>query len=143
MKIYVASKFENKELVKEVQEELIREGHSITHDWSNESDAGKTGIELENYQARCAQQDFDGVKNADLVLLINHQGCKGTYTEFGIALALNKYVVIVKPELTNQVFFHLKHPHKIFWAKSIADAYDIIDDINFHEPVHTQLEFKF
>ena len=110
MRGYVASKYENKEEVRKAQRLLEESGHVITHDWTWEDDAGKKGEELRVYRSNCASKDYNGVASGDFIFLINFLHCAGAYTEFGIALACNKLIVVVDghhPEKTHNIFFYL------------------------------------
>lgn len=107
MKIYVASKFENKPAVRTAMVLLQSAGHSITHDWTVHEDGERGGEELLAFFRLCAQQDFDGVVNADAILVLNHELGKGMFTEMGIAQALGKPVVVVDISRSNNIFFYL------------------------------------
>lgn len=127
MKIYVASKFEEGPFVKKVMESLESAGHTITHDWTGESSAGKEGDELKQYLLKCATWDLEGVMSCDLLLLLNHPHGKGMFTEMGIALALRKPVIIVKPEVANNIFFHLPECRSV---ATVGDAIELIQKMN-------------
>jgi nucleoside 2-deoxyribosyltransferase len=105
MKIYVAAKFEERTKVQRVYEKLRSRGHTITHDWTNEdAEAFKN---VPGYAAKCAQNDFDGVKNADAVLLFNHDRLFGGASEMGIALATDVPVYVVGREIRENIFFNM------------------------------------
>jgi nucleoside 2-deoxyribosyltransferase len=108
--VYVASKFENTTAVREAHDKLIELGHRVTHDWTYEDASKLTGEEREKYMRLCAHKDLDGVKNCDVLLLINYPKCAGAFTELGIAIALHKHIVVVdayKEGLPHNIFFHL------------------------------------
>lgn len=107
MKIYVAGKFETRDRVQGVMQRLIAKGHEITHDWTLEDPAGKSGAELARFQQDCACADFGGVRAADLVLVLNHDRLFGGAAEMGMALALGKRVYVVEPQIRDNIFFHL------------------------------------
>lgn len=87
MRLYVASKFENSGEVKKAIAALEKDGHIVTHDWTNEDATGKTGKELEDYLRFCADMDADGVVVGQGLLLLDHSPApRGGYTELGIAL---------------------------------------------------------
>ena len=113
MKIYIASKFENKTQVQDVMGQLQAMGHEITFDWTVHDAGGKTQEELPAYLSMCADQDAIGVMQADLLFLIDHPACKGAYTELGLAVAFEKPVVVVKAinspltGMKQNIFMHL------------------------------------
>lgn len=116
MNVYVASKFENTAGVRKAQELLVNLGHYVTHDWTFEDASNKTGEERERYLRLCAHKDLDGVKNCDVILLINYLKCAGAFTELGIALGLGKHVVVVdgyKDDLPRNIFFYLPQVHHV------------------------------
>jgi nucleoside 2-deoxyribosyltransferase len=95
VKVYVAGKFQEKERVRRVQA-LVREyGHEITCDWTVEDDSLFDGEALRAYWRRCAQDDVAGVRACDALILLPHARGKGLWVELGIALALNKRVIVV------------------------------------------------
>jgi hypothetical protein len=118
-RFYVGSKFENKEAVRYVQRKLQELGHVITHDWTWESAEGKKEPELTQYMKDCAVKDYNGVVTCDVLFHINYKGCAGSFTEFGIALALGKVIVVVdakKEGTAHNIFFYMpgiNHFHNV------------------------------
>jgi nucleoside 2-deoxyribosyltransferase len=111
LKVYVATAFKNRDEAKRVMELLKGHGCIITHDWTNESVEGRTGDDLMEYLRRCAWADVNGVKDCDVLFLINHPDGKGCFTELGIALGLQKHVVVVEEDSAHNIFIHLdKYP---------------------------------
>ncbi|SET24306.1 Nucleoside 2-deoxyribosyltransferase [Oceanobacillus limi] len=92
MKFYIASGFENKDLVQYVRDELKKEGHLHTYDWTQNVRAtteDKLGAIGELEKQAVADCDF-------LVLLL--PGGRGTHTELGMALAYGKPVFLYSPD---------------------------------------------
>lgn len=100
MKYYVASKYENKEDVREVMYAIVEHGHSITEDWthSTETDGEKVAL-----------ADKKGVEECDVFVgLFNiNANYKGAYIEFGMAIALGKEIVIIGEHADRSTFIHL------------------------------------
>jgi len=115
MRIYVASKFENKEEVRHAYK-LFREAkHQITFDWTQEDASSKLGQERISYLKECADRDFCGVVSADCFVLIAHPGMKGAYVELGIALkTLIQICIVGDREIVDNIFFHM--PNIRFYA---------------------------
>jgi hypothetical protein len=118
MKIYVATQFANREQAADVMRELRARRHVVTQD----SDAGLAGVERDRYLTACAKRDFHGVRDCDVFLLLDAPECRGAYTELGMALALEKGVVVVDGPRRN---IFLQIPTVVHCA-SIGEAMDLI-----------------
>ncbi len=95
MKFYVASSLDNATTVRWLARELVGRGWAWTYDWPNKpdlrtGDRGYTDTEL----WKRALDERHGVAEADVVIAILPGG-RGTYIEFGMALALQKYVIVL------------------------------------------------
>jgi hypothetical protein len=122
MDIYVASKFENKKAVREAYLALMADGHSITHDWTGEDAEGLEGEALETYMRGCAEKDVKGVEGGQGFLMLNHARIAGGNTEFGIAIATKKFIVVIDghhPDKPRNIFFYLPMVHH---ARDLAEA---------------------
>lgn len=107
MRVYVAAKFEDKDRVKEVYEKLKAFGCEITHDWTGEDAEKMAGPEGDKYRAECSFNDFNGVKKANVVLVLNHDRLYGGAAEMGMALAWGKKVFVVDSKIRYNIFFSL------------------------------------
>lgn len=123
-KIYVAGKFEEKDLVRQIQKALVERGHEITHDWTREDAGTRKGLALHSYLRACGIADLMGVQDADAVLMLNHKNGYGLMTELGIALAEGIPVVLMNADVRDTVFFH--HP-LVYAVDTLAEALDRID----------------
>lgn len=113
MNIYVATKFEDGHFAKKVMAQLREQGHTITHDWTNENSEGLEGEELAAYLLKCANADLKGVQDCDLLLLLNHPHGKGMFTELGFAIALKKQILVVRPKVAHNIFFHMEKTARV------------------------------
>ncbi len=95
MKIYVAGKWEQRELINGFIRRLKALGYQITHNWTHEDDSGLEGEARENYLVSCAQDDLEGVLRADVLLVFHHPGGQGLFVEVGAALATRRIPVLV------------------------------------------------
>ncbi|WP_047984391.1 nucleoside 2-deoxyribosyltransferase [Ornithinibacillus californiensis] len=95
MKFYIASGFENKELVQHVRDRLVEAGHSHTYDWTKNSRAV-----TEEDLREIGHAELDAVKESDVVVVLLPGG-KGTHTELGIALGTNKEIHLFSREPIN------------------------------------------
>lgn|SRR5574342_236975 len=127
MKVYVASKFENKEEVRKVQQLLIDRGHTITHDWTREDATGMTGGEFMRYMRDAAYGDVDGVRNADAIVLLNTVPGFGSMVELGMAIAWGKKIYVFSKETRDCIFFYLDNVQCFKFMDNLLDAVDIDD----------------
>ncbi len=99
MKIYVASKFENKYEVKELIKELEALGHTITKDWTLSTESSPQE----------AVEDYNGVINCDIYIGLFEDNLRyqGALVEFGIALANNKPIFILGDQLDGMIFMKM------------------------------------
>jgi hypothetical protein len=111
MKVYVATAFPNREEAKAVMHALRAAGHVITHDWTGEAIDPAWPVERqEAYLRACGTADFEGVAEADALVLVNHQASRDAMAEFGMALGLGTPVFVLYPERRSSVFFHYAVP---------------------------------
>jgi len=90
MKFYIASKLRNYEQVQRLARLLTLLGWEHTYDWTALCSIKE--IDVKTLKS-IGQKEFDGVKNADVVIVLTPQGT-GTHVELGMAIALNKIVYI-------------------------------------------------
>jgi hypothetical protein len=109
MKIYVASSYRNIAETREVIAALRSDGHEITHDWT-ERGLEKAGLvegttEADTFLEECGREDFIGVQACEALVLLAHPECRDALVEFGMALGMGKFVVVVNPERRRSVFY--------------------------------------
>jgi nucleoside 2-deoxyribosyltransferase len=90
MKFYIASSLKNYQQVRDLSRLLTNGGWEHTYDWTlhcpvKEIDAGTL--------KSIGEKEYEGIKQSDVVIILTPQG-RGTHTEFGIAIALNKKVYL-------------------------------------------------
>jgi len=104
MKFYVAGKWEEREQVRQLQDELRRLGHTITVDW--------TWHEFEDggYPVQYAQEDVFGAATCDAYVgrFVNPNSYKGALVEMGVALGLGKKVFVIGHAIDTCIF--VSHP---------------------------------
>ncbi|MGA4720061.1 group-specific protein [Fictibacillus nanhaiensis] len=114
MKFYVASGFQNKELVKKIGNDLQKNFKwQLTYDWTL-NDRAETKEDL----AAIGIKEYEAVMKADITIVILPGG-KGCHTELGIALGNKKTVILYDPEgllkkLTEATTFYFL-PEIIHW----------------------------
>jgi nucleoside 2-deoxyribosyltransferase len=117
MKIYVASKWEEKDRVQELMALLREAGHEITYDWT----------QCGTYNRTQAIHDLRGVADADVFVGVFEKDVPyaGALVELGIALALGKPIYIFgdAPVLARCIF--LEYPGIQFGIS--AFVHDLIE----------------
>lgn len=89
MKVYVAAPFTHKDEAIKVAEAVEALNHNITHKWwVVEHEDSRTPEEREAYLTEHAQLDFNGVVDADVVIMLHLAKSEGKAVEQGIALGL-------------------------------------------------------
>ena len=107
MKFYIASSFSNKDQVRLVSEQLKLNGFIHTYDWTKNEKASK----LEDLQ-KIGQKEKDAIIDSDIVIVLLPGG-KGSHVELGLALGLNKRLIIHSPKgevhdfALTTTFYHL------------------------------------
>jgi hypothetical protein len=102
MKIYIATAFVDATLASEVASMVERAGHTITHRWWHADK--RRYADDESYRCECADKRWTGVRNSDVVVLLNHPFACTARVEMGIAFGWGKSVVVVSPERKDCVF---------------------------------------
>ena len=128
MKFFVSGKIGVEGDAKDVMEALRNAGHEITFDWiglphlkpydDNPNDCGIAAI-----------VDCDGVKEADVLVIIPHVRGVGMFVEFGMAIACGIPIrVIVNPWLRSCTMFFY-HP----LVKRVSGVQEIIEEFNVED----------
>ena len=115
MKVYIASRFPDREKVRNVMELFRKNGHEITVDWTKHKAFGDKGfVENEKVAEKYAIEDIEGVRNSDVfVLLTTADIGAGMHTELGVAILSNilfgkPRIFVVGEHLNNCLFYF--HP---------------------------------
>lgn len=121
-KIYLAGKFHDERMPSRMAM-LIEKGFHITHDWTINKDVPLV---------EAAILDINGVKECDIIIAVMDDemyNYRGTFTEIGCAIALNKRIIIVNPNkdalCADLCFYH--HP-QIEHCGSFTEAYSLIEN---------------
>jgi hypothetical protein len=107
MKFYLAARYNRNAEMRAVRDDLFVYGHTITSRWIDQHDGAllesivqeRLNSEPQNC-AKYAQVDISDIRRADAVISftsIEGGGKGGRHVEFGVALALQKMLVIVGP----------------------------------------------
>lgn len=107
MKIYCAGSWKNRKDIKLTWINRLKQfGHEITHDWTETENEriNKDGDQIRDieYHRNCAILDLNGVKEAELLLVVmdsavEYYSYRGTFTEIGAALMKGIPIVLYNP----------------------------------------------
>lgn len=90
MKFYIASSLRNYKQVRELSRLLRNAGWECTYDWTMNCHLEK--IDGETLKS-IGEKECEGVKQSEVVIILTPQG-RGTHTELGMAIALDKKVYV-------------------------------------------------
>ena len=121
-RVYVAAKFEEKELVRQVYTQCRENGLVITYDWTLENATDMVGEERYAYLQKGAQADLEGIRSCDVLILLPHERGKGLYAELGIAIALGKHVIVIGQRSRDSHQCILLSLPQIIWEPYIEKA---------------------
>lgn len=126
MKVYVASTLSNYMQVREIYTLLKNHNIEITFDWTDFAQdliENQPTLTRSDLQLR-GQLELKGVRDCDALLLVEPAN-KGSYAEFGYAMAFNKPIVILHDSsVIRPVSFH--YLDNVFIHNSVEDALDRI-----------------
>jgi hypothetical protein len=108
LKVYVACSSKELDRAERAMSEIRRRGGTITFDWT--PDVRQWGPQAPNpvIGLRCAMADLNGVRDADVVLVLDGELSYGRTIEHGAALALGKTLVVSGPAL-GRIWETLEH----------------------------------
>ena len=113
VRFYIASRLENHERVNNLAHRLKRFGWEHTYDWTVHGSVKETDVET---LKAVGQKEYDGVKNADVVIVLTPQG-RGTHVELGMAIALNKMVYLCHED---DKYFHCDdNTSAFYWLPNV------------------------
>lgn len=123
MKFYIASKLENYEQVQYLRDKLKEQRWIHTYDWTQHGSVKSISTEI---LKEVAEKEFQGVKDADVVIVLTPQG-RGTHVELGIALALGKKVFIWHEN--DKYFKCTDDTSSFYWLPNVNRLSGTIDDL--------------
>lgn len=125
MKLYIAAPWVHRNDAREVAKLLEAEGHVITHKWwdveGEYDDHEKT--------TECAFDDYEGVYNADRLVLLDTQKSEGKAVEQGLALGFGIPIIAIgrRGEHSQNVFHHLPN---YTWVETLNEAIIKLEEAN-------------
>lgn len=111
MRFYIASSFQNQEMVRYVSQKLISKGFTHTYDWT----MNQRAVEPESLKA-IGEQEKNAVCSSDIFILLLPAG-KSSHVELGMALGTGKQVYIYSQEkldpATASTFYYVNGVNRI------------------------------
>jgi hypothetical protein len=128
MKIYIASRFDKKDAIQNLQKVLSDNGHTISADWTRHKRI-KPYEENRDLAKEFSMEYMEGVKNSDIFILITDDAGKGMYTELGAAIMLNTLfgkpeIYVIGEHISNTIFFF--HPA----VKRLGSVQEIVAELS-------------
>ncbi len=130
MKFYIASRLGNDTQVRILAGKLKAAGWVHTYDWTSDwAEQGSVKETNKETLISIAKKESEGVSDADIVIVLTPQG-RGTHTEFGMAIALNKIIFLCHTDdtyfkcdnNTTSFYFHPKVIQLIGTTEEIAQT---------------------
>ena len=123
VKFYIASKLENHEQVRYLADKLKAVGWTHTYDWTTHGSVKESDTET---LREIGSLEYNGVKEADVVIVLTPQG-RGTHTELGMAIALNKQVFLCHTDDT--YFKYDDNTSAFYWLPQVTRFVGSVDDV--------------
>lgn len=123
MKAYVAGRFGDWRIVRQVQVALRVADHAIIYDWTVHAERGENerdGSMTDEAMAAAARADLDAAGEADLLVLVgvgDMADALGCYIELGAALQAGREVHVIAPPRPS-----------IFWKLPNVTVFPTLDD---------------
>lgn len=112
-KVYLAGPWDDRAMMPSIAKLFEDAGFEITHKWwEHEKPAGDNKVPDPNFARICAVQDYNGVCNADVLVLLNSSYSEGKAVELGLAMAWSKPIVVIGREKRN-VFLSMGLVHTV------------------------------
>ena len=130
MKFYIASRFANKDRVLEMAGKLEELGHSWSFNWTRHQSI-KPYSENKELAEQFGVDDFEGVLDADIFIILGDEAGSGMYVELGAAMASNALKGGVKiysiGEYNERTPFHF-HP----MVKRLESFEEVLEDLGIN-----------
>ncbi len=127
MKIFVAGKVGEENLVRKAMDLIKQGGHTITFDWTRIPHLKPYDQNMEESK-NAAILESQGLLEADALVLLAHEKGIGMYVELGMAIASQKPVYVVGTVNSPTMFLH--HP-VVKRVKNINQVLDLLSMPDF------------
>ncbi len=125
MKVYVAAPWVDRAIATAIAEAIRASGHQITHEWWRFENVPE-GNRNDEFHRICAIVDSYGVRDADVVVLLNSSKSEGKAVEQGIAIALGKKIIAIgkRGEHSKNVFHYMDN---YIWVDDLEGALGLLN----------------
>jgi nucleoside 2-deoxyribosyltransferase len=125
--VYLAAPWIDKGVMEERAGLFEKAGYSITHKWWNYD--GDELEEKDEFLETCARQDWQGVLDADAVVVFNTSKSEGKAVEQGIALASHIPIIVIgkRGEVSKNVFHYLDSCY--WWVPTVEAAIESMQEV--------------
>lgn len=123
MKFYIASSLSNYEQVRKLSNLLKNADWEQTYDWTLHCPANEANIET---LKSIGENEYKGIKQSDVVIILTPKG-RGTHTELGIAIALNKKVYLCHHD--DSYFKCDDNTSAFYWLSQVTQLIGNTEDI--------------
>lgn len=131
MKIYLASRFSNRFLLREVEKALLTQDHVVTSRWIHNDKRPENKEELQQFWIHWSKNDKEDMDAADAIIVCtincddpNNPPRDGMRFEMGYIYAQKKPVIIVGPKI-----FMFDELEDIHVCDNWYDCYGVLDNI--------------
>lgn len=136
LRIYIAAPWIEKAQMSDISARIENAGHQITYKWWDVEDTPESDLTLPILREQ-ATNDVLGVRNADILVVLNTAKSEGKALEQGIAIAGNKPIIIVgrRGEFSKNVFHYLDNYR---WVVDVDSALAVLETCHWlisHEGV--------
>lgn len=131
--IYIAAPWKDRELMPTIGDQFERASFVITHKWWLTEDIPEAERST-SLLAEQAQKDYEGVRDANLLILLNTAKSEGKAVEQGIAIALQKKVIAIGKRgdgTSSNVFHYLPN---YYWYGTIEEYLDTTATMKVKSP---------
>lgn len=126
MKVFVSGKIGSQGEVEYLMESLRGRGHEITFDWTTIEHL-RPYEDNEEASEAAAVKETAGVASADVLILVSHQRGVGMFVELGVALALEKPVIVVTSGTPRTMFFFHPLVERVSTTDEVFEVLDKLD----------------
>jgi nucleoside 2-deoxyribosyltransferase len=130
MKIYLAAPWAHRGDMAGIAAQIEGLGHSLTWKWWETPDIPEGDWGNETKLREQAKNDLEGVRSADLVVVINSAKSEGKAFEQGVAISHGKPIIIVgkRGEHSQNVFHYLTEYR---WVDDVNSMLEVLETIKW------------
>lgn len=122
MKFYIAGRTSQAKNIKQMMEIILEKGHQISFDWTSTADIKRPYSEHVTEVETMSIGEIEGIKQADIFIIIGDESGTGMYVEMGVAIASGTKIYAIGAYNDVTVFhFHPNVIRKDSFAEVLLD----------------------